>query len=180
LVEQRHGKAQVVGSIPTLGSDMKVSKRHSPNGGNGVFADISIASGEKILKWKGEVDRVFIESHKREMSIEHITHIRTNKFTTPSGDLDDYVNHSCEPNCGLIFGEEVWLTAIRDILPKEELTFDYSTTINKDDLVEFPEWKIQCECGSGKCRRIISSFDTLPKETQDLYRSYNILPDFLR
>jgi len=36
----------------------------------------------------------------------------------------DLVNHSCDPNCGLVGA--VLVVAMRDIEPGEEITFDYA------------------------------------------------------
>jgi SET domain-containing protein len=42
--------------------------------------------------------------------------------------LDDFTNHSCEPNCGLRVDPSGFeMIALRDITANEELTYDYST-----------------------------------------------------
>jgi len=52
----------------------------------------------------------------------------------PSGGVDDFFNHSCDPNAGLqIDGQKVWLVAIKNITQGEEITWDYSTTMDEDD-----------------------------------------------
>jgi hypothetical protein len=57
-----------------------------------------------------------------------------------------FINHSCAPNCET---EEkngrVWITAIRNIAPAEEITYDYCLYDGGDD-------EAICNCGAGKCR----------------------------
>ncbi len=58
-----------------------------------------------------------------------------------------FLNHSCDPNCETeeIDGH-VWIIALRDIAPEEELTYDYNL-YDGDDLNDAP-----CSCGAKKCR----------------------------
>ena len=57
-----------------------------------------------------------------------------------------FINHSCDANCET---EEkkgrVWITAIRDIEPAEEITYDYCLYDGGDDAAI-------CNCGAEKCR----------------------------
>ena len=85
-----------------------------------------------------------------------------------------FLNHSCSPNCGLkIIGKKAKLVAIRDIKAGEELTFDYSTTMYRDT------WSMKCNCGSSRCRYIISNFDSLPKRVQNEYKRLGIVPKYV-
>jgi hypothetical protein len=61
-----------------------------------------------------------------------------------------YINHSCDPvMLPLDYGVEI---AVRDIVPGEELTCDYSE-LNL-------EQQLACACGSALCRGGISKMDT--------------------
>lgn len=57
-----------------------------------------------------------------------------------------YVNHSCTPNCETEEDEEgsVWIIAMRNIKPGEELTYDYFLYDGEGDA--------PCTCGTAKCR----------------------------
>ena len=65
-----------------------------------------------------------------------------------------FINHSCDPNCET---EEVrgrvWIKAIRNIAPGEELTYDYNLYDGDDD-------DAVCNCGAPNCRKSMYS----PKE----------------
>ena len=57
-----------------------------------------------------------------------------------------FINHSCDANCET--SEEdgrVWIKAIRNIAPGEEITYDYCLYDGGDD-------EALCNCGAKKCR----------------------------
>ena len=57
-----------------------------------------------------------------------------------------FINHSCDPNCETeeIRGR-VWIRAIRNIEPGEEITYDYCLYDGGDD-------EATCNCGAKLCR----------------------------
>lgn len=59
--------------------------------------------------------------------------------------LARWINHSCEANCETIDDEGgIWIAAVRDIQPGEELTFNYCYDL--EDYKAHP-----CRCGSNRC-----------------------------
>tara|TARA_B100000482_G_C12411817_1_gene221446 strand:- start:220 stop:576 length:357 start_codon:yes stop_codon:yes gene_type:complete len=67
-------------------------------------------------------------------------------------DLDNYVNHSCDPNCDVeVFPTNylIKLTANRDIFPGEPVTIDYEMT--EEDMVAQGD-QFECECRGENCR----------------------------
>jgi len=74
-----------------------------------------------------------------------------------------YVNHSCNPNCGL--RGEITGVAMRDIKQGEEITMDYAMLDNENS-------KFECTCGSSTCRKTITGFDWKIKELQEKYFDY--------
>jgi hypothetical protein len=77
--------------------------------------------------------------------------------------LDDFVNHSCDPNVGFLDGSPI-LYALRAIDPGEELFWDYRTSINE------PGWEVPCTCGARLCRGKIQSYCDLPGEERTRLR----------
>lgn len=77
-----------------------------------------------------------------------------------------YINHSCEPNCGL--RGDITGVAMRDIQVGEEITFDYAMLDNESD----PSYNFKCECGSKECRGIITGIDWKMKKLQKKYGKY--------
>jgi hypothetical protein len=68
-----------------------------------------------------------------------------------SAEPGDFVNHSCEPNCGMRNATQV--VTMREVEPGEELTFDYAMT----DTAPYDEF--DCQCGSPRCRGQIRADD---------------------
>jgi hypothetical protein len=104
---------------------------------------------------------------------DHYVQIGPDRYLGPSGGADDYVNHSCDPNSGLkIRGTTVDLVAIRNIEPGEEITWDYSTTMDEDD------WEMDCRCGAASCRKRIRDFKQLPVPVRERYIRLGIVPQY--
>jgi hypothetical protein len=71
-----------------------------------------------------------------------------------------YINHSCEPNCA-VSGRSI--ISAKSIRRGEELTFDYSTDI------DWPGFRMNCKCGSPKCRRLVRAYRFLPRRLKLRY-----------
>jgi SET domain-containing protein len=151
---------------------MKLELRETPGKGRGVFALESIRAREVILTFGGElvaadaVPRPFMTPDD-----DHYLEVGRGLFLGPSGNLDDYVNHSCDPNSAvLIEPSGVTLVALlRDIMPGEEVTFDYSVTSTLDIFQD-------CRCGASKCRQVIGPYSTLSPALQGVYQLLGLVP----
>ena len=136
--------------------------------GRGVFADEAILTGAEIMHYSGPL-LSYSETSPNTLALQ----IGPNLYIGESGNADDFVNHSCEPNAGMrIKALEVKLIAIREIAAGEQITFDYSTTMDEDD------FEFQCLCGSPACRGIIRDFKHLPAELRRRYVELNIVPQY--
>lgn len=78
-----------------------------------------------------------------------------------AGDLDRYMNHSCDPNTW--WADDISLVARRDIRPTKEVTYDYATS---EVLLDF---EMSCNCGSALCRGVITNKDYLRPAWQTQY-----------
>ncbi|HUB29390.1 MAG TPA: SET domain-containing protein-lysine N-methyltransferase [Terracidiphilus sp.] len=68
-----------------------------------------------------------------------------------------FINHSCDPNCETHeLKGRVWIKAIRDIAPGEEITYDYCLYDGDDD-------EAICNCGAPTCRGTMYSNDEVRK-----------------
>jgi SET domain-containing protein len=71
-----------------------------------------------------------------------------------------FINHSCDPNCETEnFDGRIWVVAARDILPGEELTYEYNLHDSDDDDAD-------CYCGSAKCRGTMFSKDEVKRRAR--------------
>lgn len=142
--------------------------------GKAVFTLANLRAGEIIMVFGGP--RVPESSLPRLPSAElhHYMQIGPRLYLGPSGGLDDLVNHSCDPNSGVLFQKGgIALVAIRDIPSGEEVTWDYATTCFASS------WSMQCRCCSPRCRSLIGDFRELPAAIQRRYRALGVLPPYL-
>ncbi|MCX6749683.1 MAG: SET domain-containing protein [Candidatus Pacearchaeota archaeon] len=153
--------------------------------GKGVFADNNINKFQTICFLEGEVmnikemiKRVDDEKERGSDSLGIDDEVYL--------DLDELsrtFNHSCNPNAFIMGKNE--LVALKNIKKGEEITYDYSTTMNDNEEKIKNEgdggelWTCKCRCGSDNCRNVIDQFKTLPKETRAFYIRNKFMPDFM-
>jgi uncharacterized protein len=82
----------------------------------------------------------------------------------PPFDAADYVNHSCDPNCGMV--GSVLMVTRRAVDPGEELCFDYAMT-DSDDYDEFT-----CRCETADCRGVVRGTDWKRSDLQERYAGW--------
>ena len=132
--------------------------RNSPIHGRGGFATEKIRQGSRVIEYVGE--RIGKDESLRRCE-------QNNQFIfslNDSQDLDGnvpwnparFINHSCAPNCEATLDEDrIWLCALRDVEPGEEITFNYGF-----DLVDYKDYP--CYCGSSNCVRYIVAEEFFP------------------
>ena len=127
--------------------------------GTGVFAKRIIPRGTRIIEYTGE--RRSIESLVTDVSNGkdpgvYLIHLHYGVAIDGAVDGSDarFINHGCDPNCEIyLFGEQLYVYAMRDITPGEELTFDYS--LNTPPGVAAKKKRANdyaCRCGAPNCR----------------------------
>ena len=131
--------------------------RPSPIHSVGVYASALIRKGSRILEYTGpritpeEADRLYEHSPRT-----YLYGMDDGKTVIDGVGLGAYLNHSCDPNCEVdeIKGR-VWIFAIRNIAPGEELLWDYNLYDDEDPA--------PCHCGSPKCRGTMYSREWMAK-----------------
>jgi len=142
--------------------------------GKSVVANRDFKKNEHIIELRGKLFTYKQLPTPYEEVVDHYTQIGSDLYLGPSGDLDDFVNHSCNPNSGVkITNNKVELIAIKNIQKGQEITFDYSTTMDEDD------WEMDCNCASNNCRKRIRDFRYLSKEIQKKYIKLGVVPEFI-
>jgi SET domain-containing protein len=127
--------------------------------GRGVFAATAIAHGEHLVDFAGWVLKS--QELTEDLFALQIGH---DLWLCSHGDqLDDCINHSCEPNAGFVTGEPI-LFALRDIAAGEEISFDYSTSIAE------PGWTLDCACGAARCRKVVLPWGEIPPDLREQLR----------
>ena len=142
--------------------------------GTGVFAAYDISAGEEILTFSGPLVRTKDLPTPYGPRNDYFLQIGEDLFLGPSGDVDDYVNHSCAPNAGVVVaGNSILLIATCHIRAGGEIFFDYSSTMDNSS------WQMECACGSSLCRGMIGDFLDLSTELQEKYVRLGIVPEYI-
>jgi SET domain-containing protein len=114
------------------------------DGFKGVFAQEAIMQDSVIFYLKGAITT---QPTKYTIQLGHRRHLNFPAIRKVDDDLNycwQYLNHSCEPN-GYLNVDELTVRALRDIAPREEITFNYLTT--ESEMAE----PFNCICGSADC-----------------------------
>ena len=143
----------VSGRPPAPLLEVRRSRMH----GLGVFAAQPISKGARIIEYLGE--RVTHEEADRRYAHKEDNHTflfivdaRTVIDAGVNGNEARFVNHACEPNCeSVIENRRVFIDAIRNIGPGEELTYDYQIQREADDPPDI-DAVFACQCGLQRCR----------------------------
>lgn len=127
--------------------DDRFAVKDSPIHGRGLFATQAIPAKTRIMEYVGErITRT--DSLKRCQAGNHFIFGLDEQFAIDGG-VDGnharFINHSCSPNCEAEPADgRVYITAVRDIQPGEELSFNYGY-----DLADYQDYP--CRCGSPNC-----------------------------
>lgn len=96
--------------------------------------------------------------------------IDDNIFLESTIKFDDFLNHSCEPNC-IINWETLNLISLKNIRSNEELTYNYN--ISEYDIHHLHKnFSFKCKCKSKECINLVEGFFFLDKEDQQKLLSY--------
>ena len=142
----------------------KIATRKSTIHGNGMFATLAIAKGDRLIEYKGrrrsheEVDADDsgdIESGHTFLFTLNEDWVIDANF---EGNAARWINHSCKPNCEAVLVEDeddprrsrVFIESIRAIKPGEELTYDYGIRLAERHTPRLKKiWA--CHCGAKRC-----------------------------
>ena len=133
------------------------SVRRSQVHGRGLFARSPYTLGEMIGEYRGRVIDVTKEDETSSASDPDPSYTLlfavTDRITIDAGVNGNsirFINHSCEPNCETTAEDDrVFVHALRQIEPGEELTYDYN--LRPGDSSYSPD-DYPCRCGSKLCR----------------------------
>lgn len=143
--------------------------------GKSIFAARLFKVGDVIAQFTGPLMRRSELPKRYTGRNDRYIQVGIDEYLGPSGEVDDLINHSCDPNAGLKFTKAgILLVAIKKIKIGDEITWDYSTT-----LFENP-WKMRCDCRKPNCRKIIKDFALLDKKIQDRYRKLDVIPPYIK
>ncbi|WP_223957574.1 SET domain-containing protein [Paraburkholderia sabiae] len=135
----------------------RLSARHSPVHGTGLFALRPLKAGERLLEYKGEVTSWRRAAARQQSDAGH-----TFVFGLSDGRVIDgsrggnsarFLNHACEPNCEAIeTGDRVFIHALTAINVGDELFIDYGLVID-GEVTDDVRTQYACRCGASGCRQ---------------------------
>jgi SET domain-containing protein len=138
----------------------RIQVRRSGVHGKGVFALQAIAQGSRIIEYKGQII-TWPEALRRhphnpaEPNHTFYFHIDDKHVIDANvdGNAARWINHACDPNCRAeeIDGR-VFIEALRDLQPGEELFYDYGLIIDERYTPKLKK-EYECRCGAPNCRR---------------------------
>ena len=115
--------------------------------GYGGFATRPFRTGARVVEYLGE--RITKEESFKRCQAQNWFIFGLDEEYDLDGNVTwnpaRFINHSCQPNCEAVCDEgHVWIVALRDIRPGEEVTFNYGY-----DLIDIDEHR--CRCGASGC-----------------------------
>jgi SET domain-containing protein len=160
-----------------------IKKAISNISGFGVFATEDILPGQTICFMEGrkiiffdgkEINPPKGKEWENDETIKEgdLFQIKDNEYIILE-EIYRCINHSCNPNTFLRGKNE--LVALKPIKKDEELTYDYSTTMWESE----DKWKMNCNCQSKNCRKVIKQFYELPLEVQKKYIKQRAVQDYI-
>lgn len=145
--------------------------RSSPIHGQGVFALRRIRKGTRLIEYVGE--RITPEEADRRYDDDAMQVPHTFLFTVDAHTVIDaavggnearFINHACDPNCeALDDGGRIFIEALRNIRPGEELTYDYHLERDGHWRAEWVQ-RYACRCGAPNCRGTLLVKPKKPKK----------------
>jgi SET domain-containing protein len=136
--------------------------RASPIQGEGAFATEHIPVGTRVIEYAGrrltpaEADALYPTDapgrhHTFLFAIDDDVVIDAGV----NGNDARFINHSCDPNCDAVVDNgRIWIEALRDIEPGEELAYDYAYVLNERHSPAAKK-RYPCHCGAANCRGTI-------------------------
>lgn len=141
------------------GDRRRIQVRRSGVHGKGVFALRPIPAGESIIEYTGQTIGwpEALRRHPHDPSDPHHTFyfsIGGDRVIDAKhgGNAARWINHSCDPNCEADEQDgRVFIKARRDLLPGEELFYDYGLVIDERYTPRLKR-EYACRCGASGCR----------------------------
>jgi SET domain-containing protein len=150
-----NGSGQAVTKRRRTPPPAPIEVRDSGVHGKGAFATQRIPKGKRIIEYLGE--RMPWDAASEDPDDPHTFLFGLNDSNIVinaaiNGNDARWINHSCDPNCEAIEEKgRVFIYALRELKPGEELFYDYALQIDEPRTPE-SEKQFQCLCGTKKCR----------------------------
>jgi len=133
---------------PGIASFMSLIIRSSAIHAAGCYTTAPIRKGARVAEYSGhKLTKAEADQRYENSAVTYLFGLGDGSVVIDGHSMAMFINHSCKPNCETeeIAGR-VWIKAIRNIQPGEEITYDYCLYDGADDE------HAHCNCGARKCR----------------------------
>ena len=124
----------------------------------GCYTTTPIAKGRRVAEYTGHrLSKDQADTAYEDSPITYLFGLGDGEIVIDGHAMAMFINHSCDPNCETEEEDgHVWIKAIRNITPAEEITYDYCLYDGGDD-------EAICNCGTGKCRGTMYSAEEVKR-----------------
>jgi SET domain-containing protein len=147
LIKTVHRRKQTIFGEGKTWRSLSVTK--SPLHRLGCFATVRFLKGYRIAEYAGEkISRKEAMRRMKRPNGKRISELEAEWYIDGSvgGNQTQYINHSCDPNAdAFVIGGSLFIFALREIAPGEEITVDYLNSFQQDQSV--------CQCRTASCRQ---------------------------
>jgi SET domain-containing protein len=136
----------------------------SPIEGRGLLAAETISAGEAVERLGGilvsdqELRRMISQAS---LYVDSVSVYDQVNLVLPPGSPAHFGNHSCDPT--LWWADPFTLVARVEVGRGSEVTVDYAT------LTDDPDFRMECRCGAGWCRGVVTGSDWRRRDLQQRY-----------
>lgn len=142
-----------------LKRSQRIEVRASGVHGRGVYAVAPLKAGDKLIEYKGEhIDwEEALDRHPHDPAQpDHTFYFHLESGGVIDANVDGnrarWINHACTPNCEARERKgRVFIHALTDISPGEELFYDYGLVIDERYTPKLKK-RFECRCGTPGCR----------------------------
>ena len=113
----------------------------------GCYTTTAIRKGSRVAEYTGRrLSKDQADIRYQSSPVTYLFGLGDGSMVIDGHGLAMFINHSCDPNCESSEEDDrVWITAVRNIAPGEEITYDYCLYDGGDD-------ECLCNCGASRCR----------------------------
>jgi SET domain-containing protein len=118
----------------------------------GCYTTSRILKKERVVEYTGpRVAKKLADALYEHMPLTYLFGVNGGATVIDGHGTAMFINHSCDPNCETRESRgRVWIVALRDIRPGEEITYDYYLYDGDGD-------EARCNCGAENCRKTMYS-----------------------
>jgi SET domain-containing protein len=138
---------KIIGTRKASHTRMGLIIRSSAIHAAGCYTTTAIRKGSRVAEYFGRrLSKAEADACYEESPITYLFGLGDGSIVIDGHCTAMFINHSCDANCETREEEErIWITAIKNIAPGDEITYDYCLYDGGDD-------EAKCNCGSTKCR----------------------------